>query len=341
MSLGLRLLLTFFTSLCATAASSAYLIPVLKKEKMEQHVRDDGPQTHLSKEGTPTMGGIMILIGIAAALLYAVYSSSRETVAIIFLVVTTFAFALIGFLDDYIKLKKKRSLGLRAWQKIVLQLGVSFAVSCTAWYGLDLGTAIVPFTHTALELGGWYVPFSMFVLIAMVNSVNLTDGLDGLATGISIVDGSSFLAVLLLLYPAVLLAGDSLSGVDGVIGNTAVFTCGFVGACIGFLFFNRHPAKVFMGDTGAFALGGALSAISMVLAEQLLLPIMGVMFVLSSVSVIIQVTSFKTRHKRVFRMAPLHHHFEQKGVPETRVVRGYVVVSVVASVVAVLSATVI
>lgn len=340
MSFGIRLILALAASLGLTVVTSHFMIPVLKRHKMGQHVRSDGPSTHLAKEGTPTMGGLMMFWGMMVSLIFALYTDSRTTNSALFLIIGTLLFALIGFLDDIIKLVKKRSLGLRAWQKIVLQIAVALGVSCFAYYVMGERKVLIPFTRDVFDLGAWYIPFSMFVFLAMVNSVNLTDGLDGLAGSLALVNGSAFLAVIVLLYPALLLVtSDQLSGSDGVIANTAVFSCTLVGSCIGFLCYNRHPAKVFMGDTGSFALGSALTAISAVLGLQLLLPIMGFMYVLSAVSVIIQVTSYKTRHKRVFLMAPLHHHFELKGIPETRVVMGYVVATVVLSVIAVLSAT--
>lgn len=339
MSFGIRLLLALGASLGLTVILSHYMIPVLKRRHMGQHVRDDGPQSHLSKEGTPTMGGVMMLAGMMVSLVFALYTDEPTTNAALFLIFGTLLFALIGFLDDIIKFLRKRSLGLRAWQKIVLQIGVAAGVSCFAYFVMRERSVMVPFSRETIGLGGWYIPFSMFVFLAMVNSVNLTDGLDGLAASLSMINGAAFLAVIVLLYPTLLLVrSDLLTASDGVVANTAVFACTLIGACIGFLCYNRHPAKVFMGDTGSFALGAALTALSATLGLQLLLPIMGVMFVLSSVSVIIQVTSYKLRHKRVFKMAPLHHHFELMGIPETRVVMGYIVVTVVFSVVAVLSA---
>lgn len=340
LSFGVRLILALVASLVVTVVTSHFMIPVLRRHKLGQHVRDDGPRSHLSKEGTPTMGGLMMLWGMMVSLAFALYSDDHSVNAAIFLIVGTLLFALIGFLDDILKLVKRRSLGLRAWQKIVLQIGAAAVVSCFAYYAMGEHIVQIPFSHYLFDLGEWYIPFSMFVFLAMVNSVNLTDGLDGLAGSLSLTNGASFLAVIVLLYPALLLVTvDSLSGADGVVANTAVFCCTLIGSCIGFLCYNRHPARVFMGDTGSFALGAALTAISATLGQQLLLPIMGFMYVLSSVSVIIQVTSFKLRHKRVFRMAPLHHHFELKGIPETKVVVGYVVITVVLSVIAVLSAT--
>lgn len=340
MSFGIRLLLALGASLGLTILLSHFMIPILRRRHLGQHVRTDGPKSHLSKEGTPTMGGVMMLAGMMVSLVFALYSDTRTANAALFLIVGTLLFALIGFLDDIIKFVRTRSLGLRVWQKIALQIVAAAFVSSFAYFVMDEHQVLIPFSRLQFELGPWYIPFSMFVFLAMVNSVNLTDGLDGLAASLSMINGASFLAVIVLLYPMLMLVtSDQLVGTDGVIANTAVFACTLIGSCIGFLCYNRHPAKVFMGDTGSFALGAALTVLSTTLGLQLLLPIMGFMFALSSVSVIIQVTSYKLRHKRVFRMAPLHHHFELKGIPETRVVMGYVVATVVLSVIAVLSAT--
>lgn len=339
MNFGTRALLALIVSMGITVAASLALIPVLRRRKLEQHVRDDGPKSHLSKEGTPTMGGIMMFAGLLSSLLFFFYGDMRSGNAVVFLIAGTLAFTLIGFLDDFIKLIRRRSLGLRAWQKIVLQLAAAFFVGCYSFFVMNQHQELLPFSKSFWDLGTGYIPFTMFVFLAMVNSVNLTDGLDGLASSCVMINGAALFAIVVVLYPALLMAGgDALIGADGIIADAGIFLMALVGSCLGFLFFNRHPAKVFMGDTGSFALGAALTVAATALELQLLLPIMGFVYVLSAVSVIIQVISFKLRHKRVFRMAPLHHHFELMGIPETRVVAGYVVVTVVLSMVAVLSA---
>jgi phospho-N-acetylmuramoyl-pentapeptide-transferase len=334
MSITVRVVLTAVAAFVATFTASKIIIPLLKKKKAEQHVRDDGPQTHLVKQGTPTMGGIMIVIGIVAAtLVFSVYTQSAVVKSTVFLVCTMLLFMLIGLIDDAVKLFKKRSLGLRAWQKVMLELVFAAVVACYSYFVLGQNAEIIPFTKSAWELGAGYIPFTMFVFIAMVNSVNLTDGLDGLATGLTLSNGAAFLVIIGLGF------GGSLAGMQdgGEAVNAAVFCAALIGACIAFLFFNKHPAQVFMGDTGSFALGAAITAVATLLGMQLLLSIMGLMFMLSAISVMIQVGSYKLRGKRVFRMAPLHHHFELGGMPETRVVRGYIIVTVVLSVLAVAS----
>lgn len=314
------MLLTVLIAFVITFAASKILIPILKKAKAGQHVRDDGPQTHLVKEGTPTMGGIAMLAGIIVS---SFIFSSGDIKYTLFAVITVLAFTVIGFLDDGLKLFKKRSLGLRAWQKIVLQLIAAAAVACLAYYWLGIDFVMVPFSSADWQMGAGFIPFTMFVLLAMVNSVNLTDGLDGLATGITLINSSTFL----LIFVLSVIGAVAVTDVEVVndMSNMTMFTAAVAGSCIAFLCFNVHPAKVFMGDTGAFALGAALTAMGIATGMQLFLPIMGFMFVLSAVSVIIQVGSFKLRGKRVFCMAPLHHHFELGGASETQVVTGYMI----------------
>ncbi|MEG2189384.1 MAG: phospho-N-acetylmuramoyl-pentapeptide-transferase, partial [Christensenella sp.] len=320
MNFTLNLLLAILISFVITFVAAKILIPLLKKVKAGQHVRDDGPQTHLVKEGTPTMGGIAMMIGIIAA---SFIFSSGDIKYTLFAVITVLSFAIIGFLDDGLKLFKKRSLGLRAWQKIVLQIIAAAIVSCLAYYWLKIDFVVVPVSGDSWNMGWGFIPFTMFVLIAMVNSVNLTDGLDGLATGITLINSATFLLIFVLsVLGAVMTAGREIVA---DMSNMTMFTAAVAGSCVAFLCFNAHPAKVFMGDTGSFALGAALTAMGIATGMQLFLPIMGFMFVLSSISVIIQVGSFKLRGKRVFRMAPLHHHFELGGASETKVVAGYMI----------------
>ncbi|MEA4852817.1 MAG: phospho-N-acetylmuramoyl-pentapeptide-transferase [Christensenella sp.] len=326
MNYMVRLLLTILISFAITFVAAKVIIPLLRKAKAGQHVRDDGPQSHLVKEGTPTMGGVIMMIGMIAASFIFVTGDIRYT---LFAVITVLAFSLIGFLDDALKLFKKRSLGLRAWQKIVLQLAASALVACLAYYWLGIDGVFVPGSGANLSMGIGFIPFTMFVLIAMVNSVNLTDGLDGLATGITFVNTATFLLIFIFSVIGAVVISPEL---QADMANMTMFASSVIGACVAFLCFNAYPAKVFMGDTGSFLLGAALTAMAIATEMQLLLPIMGFMFVLSAISVIIQVGSFKLRGKRVFKMAPLHHHFELKGIHETKVVAGYLVASILLSV---------
>ena len=275
-------------------------IPVLRRAG--QNIREDGPQSHLSKAGTPSMGGISIVIGtIIGCVAGFAYSADLAAAILVFVL-----FGLVGFLDDYLKVIKKNNLGLRAYQKFGLQMIISIAFAVYMAYFSGDGTSVwVPFVNVNLDFGIMYVPFIAFVLLAMTNAVNLTDGLDGLASGVTILV-SLFFAIAAVTYNA------SAGG--------GVFCAALAGGCLGFLVFNKNPAKIFMGDTGSLALGGGLAAAAIVMHFELLLPIAGFVYVMEALSVIIQVVSFKTTGKRVFKMAPLHHHFELSGLKEKQVV---------------------
>lgn len=316
----LSLILSVVVSFAIAVSAGFIVIPVLRKFKAGQQVRDDGPKTHLIKQGTPTMGGVIILI---AVIITSLVFSRKNMSFTIFSIAAMSVFALIGFWDDFIKLFKKRSLGLRAYQKLILQFAIGFGIALFAYYlvGPEL---MIPFTGNTIDLGIGYIPFTAFVIVAIVNAVNLTDGLDGLAAGVTLIDAASFTLIFMAL------AGIStMSSViaDNDMFNMMVYAASLTGACLGFLRFNKYPAKVFMGDTGSFALGGAFVIIGILSRMQLLLPIIGLMFVLSVISVVLQVGSYKLRKKRIFRMAPLHHHFELSGMHETRVVAMYMIIT--------------
>ena len=294
-TIGIVLAIAFVISVIITYVE----IPVLRKAA-GQNIREDGPQSHLSKAGTPSMGGISIIIGtVAAGILSFKFSPDLAAAILVFL-----GFALVGFLDDYLKVIKKNNLGLRAYQKFGLQMIFSFAFAF--YMAHSAGTGVwIPFADINVDFGGWYVPFIAFVMLAMTNAVNLTDGLDGLAAGVTTLV-SLFFAVAAVAF------GASVGG--------GIFCAALAGGCLGFLVFNKNPAKVFMGDTGSLALGGGLAAAAVVMHIELLLPIAGFVYVLEALSVIIQVASFKTTGKRVFKMAPIHHHFELCGMKEKQVV---------------------
>ncbi len=324
-------LLALIVAFGVAALSGPIVIPILHRLKFGQNVRDDGPQTHLKKQNTPTMGGVMILLAIVAAtLIFANRNYSLAVWALLFAVL----FGLVGFLDDFIKIMKKRSMGLHAWQKIVAQFVLSLGFAIALYFHPMVGSTI---WFYKLDLGIFFIPFAMFVIIATVNSVNLIDGLDGLASSVTSVYSIAAGAMILLYvltFPTDALEGEAAvsaaSALDGLSG-VAVFAFATAGGCLGFLVHNSYPAKVFMGDLGAFTLGGAVAAMALLSRTSLLLPLMGVMYVASSVSVILQVGSYKLRHKRIFRMAPLHHHFELGGAPETRIVAMYSIVTAIAS----------
>ena len=307
------------------------VIPLLKRLKFGQMVRDDGPQTHLSKAGTPTMGGVIILL---AAVLTCLVLFSGPVEYLLLAVLIMLGYGLVGFLDDFIKVLRRRSMGLRAYQKIIGQLGLAVVVALFAYNDPNIGSKlIVPFAGVEWDLGVWYVPFTVFAVLGVVNGVNLTDGLDGLASGVTLLNALTFgLLYIMFIGNA---AGRTLYADN--LKNMLVFAGAVTGACLGFLRYNTYPARVFMGDTGALALGGALAVMAIMVRMTLIIPLIGLMFVLSVVSVVLQVGSYKLRKKRVFKMAPLHHHYELKGNPETKVVAIYMIVTAITCLIALLS----
>ena len=289
---------------------SPILIPFLKKLKFGQFVRDDGPESHLKKSGTPTMGGLIILCSIVVTSLIYV----RQYPKILPILFVTLAFGLIGFLDDYIKVVMKRSLGLRAWQKLALQFAVAGVFCYYIMTQTDLGTKmLIPFwSGHYLEVGFWYAPILIFIVLGTVNGANFTDGLDGLASSVTVLIATFFTVV----------AVGTKAGIEPI-------TCAAVGALLGFLVFNVYPAKVFMGDTGSLALGGFVVATAYIMEMPLFIPIVALVYLVEVLSVIIQVVSFKTTGKRPFKMAPIHHHFELSGWPETKVVAIFGIVTTI------------
>lgn len=286
-------------------------IPMLARFKFGQTVRDEGPQSHLAKNGTPTMGGVLMIVAILITGLTRATISKGLIVGLICIV----GFGFVGFLDDFIKIKMKRSLGLKAYQKIILQFALALYIAYYQYSASPSATQLViPFTNHIINLGIWYIPFMMIFIIGTVNAVNLTDGLDGLASGVTLIVSCFFV-----------LFAVSISNSD-----VAILAAATAGACLGFLGFNSYPAKVFMGDTGSMALGGAVVAFATLTNSPLIIIIVGFIYLAEALSVMIQVTYFKlTNGKRIFKMAPLHHHFEQCGWPETRVVFVFWIVTVV------------
>lgn len=298
------------------------LIPVLRRLKFGQEIREEGPKWHEKKSGTPTMGGFIFLIAMVIALPAAMAAGNAlgEMVPgvrpILMLVVVMLAFAAIGFLDDYIKVILKRNLGLTAGQKFGLQFLVALAYVSWAVFSKNVDTVVrIPFTEASWNLGWFFIPFAVIVVLATVNSVNLTDGLDGLATSVTLA-----VAVFFLLVSTV-----------GRLFNPAValFSSAMIGGLLGFLLYNKYPAKVFMGDTGSLALGGAVCGMAILLEEPLALLIVGFVYVMESLSVIMQVTSYQLTGKRIFKMSPIHHHFEMCGMSERKIVAMFTAVTVV------------
>ncbi|SFT72019.1 Phospho-N-acetylmuramoyl-pentapeptide-transferase [Selenomonas sp. GACV-9] len=290
-----------------------FFIPELHKLKFGQSIREEGPKSHQAKSGTPTMGGIMIILGITLGTIAAA-PLSTEILLALFIMLGHFV---LGFLDDYIKVVKKRNLGLKAKQKMLGQIIIAVVTMVIGTRMLGIDTSVwLPLANTSVNIGIGYYFLVLFVMVGASNAVNLTDGLDGLASGTMAIAASAYAAVCLLL-------GHN---------DLALFCVAIVGACLAFLRFNAHPAKVFMGDTGSLALGGAFAAVGILTHTEVLLAIIGLIFVCEALSVIIQVISFKTTGKRVFRMSPIHHHFELGGWSEWKVVFVFWTVGLLASV---------
>lgn len=299
--MNINYLIYIIEAITVTVILGYFAIPLARKYKARQSIREEGPRSHRAKAGTPTMGGLFMIL---AAVIVILWNHLLDT-PVLWLLFLTIGHGILGFLDDFIKAEKKRNLGLTAKQKLLGQLilSVLFCWGCIETLHLPLSISI-PFLHTELSIGSFYYIFVILVLIGGSNAVNLTDGLDGLASGCCVV---AFFAYGVYCY---------LHGLH----NLGYFITILAGACIGFLFFNYHPAKIFMGDTGSLALGGAIAGISVITRTELLLLFLGIIFVLEALSVIIQVASFKMTGKRVFKMSPLHHHFELCGWSEVRVV---------------------
>ena len=311
--MNISLVVVFIISLFVSTIGTKVLIPFLKQKQFGQFIREEGPQAHKKKAGTPTMGGVMIVLGITVGLVVGMISNGEiaDTIAIIF---TMLVFGAIGFLDDFEKIAKKNNLGLTAKQKILLQVLLSLGIGLYMIFGGNGTDVLIPFVNVYVNFGLLFMPFVILTEVAMSNGVNLSDGLDGLASTVTLV------VAILFTHDVYILMVSGLA---------------IAGSLIGFLVFNKYPAKIFMGDTGSMALGGVLSAIAIVSKMEFLLPIAGIIYVIESLSVIIQVVYFrKTGGKRFFRMAPIHHHFELGGMKEYNVVKLFALVTICASVIA-------
>lgn len=305
----LRLFAITATAFGVCALSGPVLIPFLHKLKFGQSIRDCGPASHLQKSGTPTMGGLMLLLALVAALFW-----SEFTPRILIALVLTLGHAVIGFIDDYIKVVMQRNLGLTAKQKFLLQFLLAGAYVYFAETHLQDTSLWLPLANMEIDIGWAYYALAFFLLVGTTNAVNLTDGLDGLVSFVSI---------------PVALAYAAIASSQGM-ADMCAFALGLAGACAGFLLFNHHPAKVFMGDTGSLALGGAVAALALLTHTELLLAVIGGVYVMEALSVIIQVAYFRwSGGRRVFRMAPLHHHYELGGWKEVKVVHAFACASVI------------
>lgn len=329
-----NILLAALVAFAVVLFTGPIIIPLLHRMKFGQVEREEGPQSHKQKQGTPTMGGLMILLGLLVGTLVFGLSGVEFLLPTL---LTVLGFALVGFLDDFIKVKLHRNLGLRAYQKIIAQFAIAFMIAYWAYKSPFIGSTLyLPISGKSWDIGVYYIPLVMFMMIAEVNAVNLTDGLDGLASGVTMIYSVAMAFVFSLLASQAAFLGETLYGMN--LSAMAVFAAALSGALLGFLRFNTYPAKVFMGDTGSLALGGAVSMMAILSRSIILLPLMGICFVGSALSVVLQVGSYKLRHgKRIFKMAPLHHHFELCGKSESHIVAMYMLVTTVCCMVALLS----
>ncbi|GEK32098.1 phospho-N-acetylmuramoyl-pentapeptide-transferase [Kurthia zopfii] len=313
-------LLTIFAALLLSAVIGPVAIPLLRRMKFGQSIREEGPKSHMKKQGTPTMGGVIFLFSIIISTMAMSMYYTQLSVYSIVLLIVLLGFGMVGFLDDGLKIIFKRNLGLTSIQKLIAQIVISVvAYLLLKGAGFDNHLSI-PYTDIEFNLGYFYVIFIVFWLVGFSNAVNLTDGLDGLVSGTGAVAFAAF-------------------GIIAYVQNqpdVAIFSFAVTGALLGFLIFNINPAKVFMGDTGSLALGGALGMVSIATHQELLLLLIGLVFVVETASVMLQVGSFKIRKKRIFKMAPIHHHFELSGWSEWRVVITFWLVGIICALAAVL-----
>lgn len=327
-----KFLLCFCLSYFVCLISSPLFMKLLNRLRAKQTILHY-VESHHSKNGTPTMGGIIFLFSttiVSSCFIWDTFALGSIAIAV------TFCYALVGLLDDYIKIKNKQNEGLKAYQKIIGQLGIAIIVTIYCYTSPMVGTQIyLPFSQKAFEIGWWYIPLCLLLFIGTTNAVNLTDGLDGLVGKTSAVSfGVLAVAVFLMLQQAID-NGQTLEIKQ--LESVEYFIAAFLGGLLGFLWLNSYPAKVFMGDTGSLAVGGALACIAAFIKNPLILIIVGIMYVVSSISVIIQVIYFKFTKKRIFLMAPFHHHLEKKGIKESKIVSYYTIITIIFGAIAIIS----
>ena len=323
------------TALFISFLISPWFIRKLKDRQIGQQVRDDGPESHFSKAGTPTMGGGLILF---ASLLPALLWMDWINPLLWCVFIITLSFGFIGFLDDFLKISKKNTSGLRGKYKLLLQFLSAGAVVTAHYFYVDPnGELYFPFLKDlSLDLGYFYIVFGTIVIVGASNAVNLTDGLDGLAIGPVMISASTFLILSYVTGHYKIAEYLQIHYVPGS-GELAIFSACLIGAGMGFLWYNTYPAQVFMGDVGSLPLGGALGTIAVLTRHEILLVIVGGVFVIEALSVITQVASYKLTGKRVFRMAPIHHHFELKGWPEPRIIVRFWIISIILAIIGLMS----
>jgi phospho-N-acetylmuramoyl-pentapeptide-transferase len=322
--------LSLFTSLIIVLIIGGPFINFFSNKKILNPIRDDGPEDHIVKKiGTPTMGGVIILFGLLISVLF---WGDLSNISVLFCIYISISFGLVGALDDYKKIKNNNSKGISSKFKILSQillavLGVSFFVYFTDYQ--EITNLYFPFfKNLIINLGWFFIPFSVFVIIGSSNAVNLTDGLDGLATVPVILVAGCFAIISYVTGNIFFSDYLQIPYIEGA-GETSIFCGAIIGSCLGFLWFNAPPAKIFMGDTGSLALGGSLGTIGIITKHEIVLAITGGLFVLEAVSVMVQVISFKLTGKRIFKMAPIHHHYEKKGWPESTVVIRFWIISII------------
>ncbi len=316
--LSFRIIYAAVTAFLVAFVLAPPLIRKLQEIRMGQQVREDGPSTHLSKSGTPTMGGLLILFAVVLATFLWADITNRYVWLV---VLATLGFGAVGFADDYLKFVRGRSKGLSALQKILAQGLVALSIGLVFYFlpGYSTQLSVPFFKNFAPDLGLLYIPFAVLVIVGASNAVNLTDGLDGLAVGPIMIASLAYTIVAYVVGNRITSEYLLIPYIEGA-GELAVFTAAIFGASLGFLWFNTYPASVFMGDVGSLPLGAALGTVAVVSKHELLLLLVGGVFVIEAISVIFQVASFKSRGKRIFLMAPIHHHFEMKGWEEPKVV---------------------
>ncbi len=304
-----KIVMAIVISFIVASILGPIIIPLLHKLKFGQNIRQEGPKSHLKKAGTPTIGGLIFIFATIITMFVMVGNPTDEAMIALYSFV---GFGFVGFLDDLLKIIKKKNEGLTSGQKMILLLVVSGFLT---WYAYKyIGTSInIPFLNGQINLGLFYIPFAMFYFAGVTNAVNLTDGLDGLATSVTVLV-TTFLGII----------SYNLGHI-----SLAIFCVALAGALLAFLRFNAFPARVFMGDTGSLALGGAVAMVALILKMPLILVLIGIIYVIETLSVILQVASFKLTGKRIFKMAPIHHHFEQLGWSETKIVSVFSIITVV------------
>lgn len=328
------LLIAFVLSIALMFLIAHYFLPLLRRLKFGQPIYELGPETHQVKQGTPTMGGLMfatVTAGITL-ILSAVYGFSAST---LILVLFSLLSMMVGFTDDFTKIQKERNLGLIWWQKLIAQALIAFCFAMFCYHAPAVGSAIyIPFTGATWDLGVWYVPVMTVLIMFIINSANLQDGLDGLLSSVSIVGNIAWALVTISL----MLSASTLETSDGM--GILLFCLSLTGSLMAFLRFNYYPAKVFMGDTGSMFIGAGMVGVAMLLRQPLLLVLIAFTMIMSSVSVIMQRVYYKLTHgKRIFKMSPIHHHFEKCGMSEPQIVMMYTITETALSIVAILSLT--